>query len=120
MAIGGKQKVQLSRKEFTTGLFLYRVETNDESSTAATHRRRRRRSTADGVTPGETIEEDGVITVVKVRESRPVREVRERPRKESRSPVRRSRENRSEYREPYRKRGTIITVPADSWIRAAR
>ena len=44
-----------------------------------------------------------------MRESRPVREVRERPRKESRSPVRRGRENRSEYREPYRKRGTIIT-----------
>ena len=85
------------------------IESEEDGSKGATHRRRRRRSASDGVTPGETIEEDGVITVVKVRESRPVREVRERPRKESRSPVRRSRENRSEYREPYRKRGTIIT-----------
>lgn len=84
-------------------------EAEEDGSKGATHRRRRRRSASDGVTPGETIEEDGVVTVVKVRESRPVREVRERPRKESRSPVRRGRENRSEYREPYRKRGTIIT-----------
>ena len=106
---GGRGRHRSSDAQGSTNDGAASVETNDESSTAATHRRRRRRSTADGVTPGETIEEDGVITVVKVRESRPVREVRERPRKESRSPVRRSRENRSEYREPYRKRGTIIT-----------
>ena len=30
LVIGGKQKVQLSRKEFARGLFIYRVETNDE------------------------------------------------------------------------------------------
>ena len=77
-----------------------------EGEKSATHRRRRRRSSADGVTPGETIEEDGVITVVKVRE---VREKQERPRSESRRPVRKGREPRSEYREPYRKRGAIIT-----------
>ena len=85
----------------------------DEASKAATHRRRRRRSTADGVVPGESVEEDGVITVVKVREAREPREpreVKERPaRGEARRPPRRGREPRSEYREPFRKRGTIIT-----------
>ena len=82
----------------------------DEASKAATHRRRRRRSTADGVVPGETVEEDGVITVVKVREAREPREVRERPvRGDVRRQPRRTREPRSEYREPFRKRGTIIT-----------
>lgn len=82
----------------------------DEASKAATHRRRRRRSSADGVVPGETVEEDGVVTVVKVREAREPREVRERPaRGEARRPPRRTREPRSEYRENFRKRGTIIT-----------
>jgi ribonuclease E len=85
----------------------------DEAGKAATHRRRRRRSTADGVTPGETVEEDGVVTVVKVREAREPREpreIRERPaRGDARRPARRTREPRSEYREQYRKRGTIIT-----------
>ncbi len=85
----------------------------DDASKAATHRRRRRRSSADGATPGETIEEDGVVTVVKVREAREPkepREVRERPgRGDARRPARRTREARSEYREPFRKRGTIIT-----------
>ncbi len=89
-------------------------ESEDETSKSATHRRRRRRSSAEGVTPGETIEEDGVITVVKVREAREqkeVREPRERParRESSRTPRRGNREPRNEYREPYRKRGTIIT-----------
>jgi len=82
----------------------------DEASKAATHRRRRRRSSADGVVPGETVEEDGVVTVVKVREAREPREVRERPaRGDARRQPRRTREPRSEYREPFRKRGTIIT-----------
>lgn len=82
----------------------------DEASKAATHRRRRRRSTADGVVPGETVEEDGVVTVVKVREAREPREVRERPaRGDARRQPRRTREPRSEYREQYRKRGTVIT-----------
>jgi ribonuclease E len=83
---------------------------DDDASKSVTHRRRRRRSTADGVVPGETIEEDGVVTVVKVREAREPRETRERPaRSETRRTPRRGREARTEYREPYRKRGTIIT-----------
>ena len=107
---GGRGRHRSSDTQSSTSTdVLTSEEAEEDGSKGATHRRRRRRSASDGVTPGETIEEDGVVTVVKVRESRPVREVRERPRKESRSPVRRGRENRSEYREPYRKRGTIIT-----------
>ena len=76
----------------------------------ATHkRRRRRRARGEGVTPGETIEEDGVLTVVKVR---PVR-VRE-PRNENKSFNRRDRNkfdrpDRRERRDFTRKRGTVIT-----------
>ena len=83
----------------------------EDTSKSVTHRRRRRRSAADGATPGESIEEDGVVTVVKVREPREPREIRERPARgaaRERTP-RRAREARTEYREPYRKRGTIIT-----------
>jgi ribonuclease E len=80
---------------------------DDEAAKAATHRRRRRRSTADGVDPGESVEEDGVVTIVKVREAR---EPRERSvRSDARKIPRRTREPRSEYREQFRKRGTIIT-----------
>jgi ribonuclease E len=107
------------------------TENNDEDSTedssdedsaegaTSTRRRRRRRATGEGVTPGETIEEDGVITVVKVREKR---ERSERPARNDRNDRndrnnrnrrdrndRNDRGGRSEYREPYRKRGTIIT-----------
>jgi ribonuclease E len=107
------------------------TENNDENSTedsgeedsaegaTTTRRRRRRRATGEGVTPGETIEEDGVITVVKVREKR---ERPERPARNDRNDRnnrnrrdrndrydRNDRGGRSEYREPYRKRGTIIT-----------
>jgi ribonuclease E len=93
----------------------------EESAEGATstRRRRRRRATGEGVTPGETIEEDGVITVVKVREKR---ERPERPARTDRNDRndrsnrnrrdrndRNDRGGRSEYREPYRKRGTIIT-----------
>jgi ribonuclease E len=96
----------------------------EESAEGATstRRRRRRRATGEGVTPGETIEEDGVITVVKVREKRerPERPARtERNDRNERSNRNRRDRNdrydrndrggRSEYREPYRKRGTIIT-----------
>jgi len=98
-------------------------ESADESSadsTTSTRRRRRRRATGDDVTPGETIEEDGVITVVKVREKRerPARAERtERSNNRNRRDRndrndrydRNDRGGRSEYREPYRKRGTIIT-----------
>ncbi len=96
----------------------------EESAEGATstRRRRRRRATGEGVIPGETIEEDGVITVVKVREKR---ERPERPARTDRNDRndrsnrnrrdrndrndRNDRGGRSEYREPYRKRGTIIT-----------
>jgi len=75
-------------------------------------RRRRRRGRGEGVTPGETIEEDGVLTVVKVR---PVR-VRE-ARTESKSFNRRDRNkfdrgdrgDRRERRDFTRKRGSVIT-----------
>ncbi len=91
------------------------AQTPDESeaSDGATHkRRRRRRARGEGVTPGETIEEDGVLTVVKVREAR----VRE-PRSESKSFNRPSRNrfdrndrgDRRERRDFTRKRGTVIT-----------
>jgi ribonuclease E len=93
-------------------------ETDSEGTEGGTHRRRRRRrATGEGVTPEEIVDEDGVITVVKVRE---VREKTERParadRNERGTRNRRERsgrsdrsENRTDYREPYRRRGTIIT-----------
>ena len=87
---------------------------SDESSEGATHRRRRRRrASGDGVTPGEVIDEDGVVTVVKVRE---VREKSDRPARDRLERGTRNRRDRDrgrsdsrEYREPYRRRGTIIT-----------
>ena len=93
-------------------------DSSEESADGTTHRRRRRRrATGEGVTPGEIVDEDGVITVVKVRE---VRERTERParadrnergtRNRGRDRDRGGRnENRGDYREPYRRRGTIIT-----------
>jgi ribonuclease E len=82
-------------------------------------RRRRRRSGSDGVVPGETVEEDGVITVVKVREKKaPVERPRERKnfeRRDRRDRFRdrdrdrdRDRGRFGEYREN-RRRGTILT-----------
>ncbi len=87
-------------------------ETEDDGT--GTHRRRRRRRAAgDGVVPGEVVEEDGVVTVVKVRETkeRPTRNDPKRNRRErnDRPSSRGDREYRSDYREPYRRRGTIIT-----------
>jgi len=93
-------------------------DSSEDSAEGTTHRRRRRRrATGEGVTPGETVDEDGVITVVKVRE---VRERTERPaRAERNERGTRSRgrdrdrggrnESRGDYREPYRRRGTVIT-----------
>jgi Rne/Rng family ribonuclease len=87
-----------------------------ESADGTTHRRRRRRrATGEGVTPGETIDEDGVVTVVKVREvrektERPARDRSERGTRNRRDRDRdRGRNDSREYREPYRRRGTIIT-----------
>ena len=98
--------------------------TTDESAEAeddgtGTHRRRRRRTKGEGAVAGEVVEEDGVVTVVKVRETKerptkaePRNKRRERPERSDRgdrSSSRGDREYRSEYREPYRRRGTIIT-----------
>ena len=88
-------------------------ETTDADGT--THRRRRRRrATGEGVTPGETIDEDGVVTVVKVREvrektERPTRERSTRDRNSRNSRDRGGRDRNDSYREPYRRRGTILT-----------
>ena len=83
-----------------------------------THRRRRRRrAKGEGVTPGETVEEDGVVTVVKVREprestrtraERPTRNTRDRDRGRDRGRDRRDRDDRAP-RDFTRRRGTIIT-----------
>ena len=96
-----------------------------EDSPTGPRRRRRRRAKGDGATPGETIEEDGVITVVKVREPREAREPRERkvrddqgtrsdrPDRGGRNRNRNDRGNRNRIdREPrdfVRRRGTVIT-----------
>ncbi len=78
-----------------------------ESADGSTHHRRRvRRASGDGVTAVDSVAEDGVITVVKVRETRErsVKQEQRRPRRETRE-----RPQRSEYREPFRRRGTVIT-----------
>ncbi len=81
-----------------------------------THRRRRRRrAKGEDVVPGETVDEDGVVTVVKVRaprESTPTRT--ERPTRNNREKDRgrtRERRDRDERapRDFTRRRGTIIT-----------
>ncbi|MGA0850636.1 MAG: Rne/Rng family ribonuclease [Candidatus Nanopelagicaceae bacterium] len=74
------------------------------TSVAFKKRRRRRRSGSDGVTPGETVEEDGVVTVVKIRESRPAQE---KPVRERKSFDRNDRGGRNDrrYRDRDRDRG---------------
>jgi ribonuclease E len=85
----------------------------EDDGTGTHRRRRRRRASGDGVVAGEVVEEDGVVTVVKVRETkeRPTRNDPKRNRRErnDRPSSRGDREYRSDYREPYRRRGTIIT-----------
>ena len=97
---GGSDSAETQSENSTT-------QVDEDSEESTTHRRRRRRRAAgDGVVAGETVEEDGVKTVVKVRE------VRERtPRVDARRGRRdrAERPERREYREPYRRRGTIIT-----------
>ncbi len=85
-----------------------------------THRRRRRRrAKGEGVEAGESVDEDGVVTVVKVRpprESSPTRTERtsrntrdkDRDRDRGRSRDRRDRDDRAP-RDFTRRRGTIIT-----------
>ena len=97
---GGADSTETQNENLTT-------QEDEDSEESTTHRRRRRRRAAGaGVVAGETVEEDGVKTVVKVRE------VRERtPRVDARRGRRdrAERPERREYREPYRRRGTIIT-----------
>jgi ribonuclease E len=97
---GGADSTETQNENLTT-------QEDEDSEESTTHRRRRRRRAAgDGVVAGETVEEDGVKTVVKVRE------VRERtPRVDARRGRRDrvERPERREYREPYRRRGTVIT-----------
>ena len=96
--------------------------TADETTAdgASPRRRRRRRARGEGVTPGESIDEDGVLTVVKVREAR-VREPRPERSDRSEGRGRRDRYDRRDRpdrgdryesrgrRDFTRKRGTVIT-----------
>ena len=111
---GGRGRRRTGKEVETDGEDDSQVTTDQgEASDGVTHkRRRRRRARGEGVTPGETIEEDGVLTVVKVR---PVR-VRE-ARTENKSFNRRDRNkfdrsdrgDRRERRDFTRKRGSVIT-----------
>ena len=88
----------------------------DENATSH-RRRRRRRSAEDGVQAGESFDEDGVPTVIKVRETKERPDRTDRSDRSDRNSRRdrhhrregRHREDRREYRENYRRRGTIIT-----------
>ena len=123
---GGKGRRRPDREERTESNLEVKEEGKKEVSAPSGEvllkkRRRRRRSGGDNITAGETVEEDGVVTVVKVRESRPrperpVREnksfdrgrdrrFRDRDRDRDRG---RERHRYSEYREN-RRRGTILT-----------
>ena len=125
---GGKGRRRPDREERTESNLEVKEESKKEVSAPSGEvllkkRRRRRRSGGDNITAGETVEEDGVVTVVKVRESRPrpERPVREnksfdrgrdrrfRDRDRDRDRDRgRERHRYSEYREN-RRRGTILT-----------
>ncbi|CAB4535180.1 MAG: Rne/Rng family ribonuclease [Actinobacteria bacterium] len=105
------------------------INSSDDQGTEVSgpRRRRRRRATGEGVTPGEVVDEDGVVTVVKVREPREAREPRVREDGPSRGRRDRSdRNDRSNRRDrgdrserggrdrgdregSFRRRGTIIT-----------
>ncbi|MEY4421925.1 MAG: hypothetical protein RL581_463 [Actinomycetota bacterium] len=98
-------------EENPTGAELASTDETSEDSATSHRRRRRRRGAEDGVQPGEIVDEDGVPTVVKVRESkeRPERYDRNSRRDRHHRREGRHREDRREYRETYRRRGTIIT-----------
>ena len=102
------------------------INSSDDEGTEVSgpRRRRRRRAVGEGVTPGEIVDEDGVVTVVKVREPREAREPRSR--EESSRGSRRDRGDRNNRRDrgdrgdrsdrggrdrgdSFRRRGTIIT-----------
>ena len=106
----GRRKGQ----EESTGAELAATEESTEESANSHRRRRRRRGAEDGVQPGEIVDEDGVPTVVKVRESKERPERTERHDRNARRDRHhrregRHREDRRDYRETYRRRGTIIT-----------
>ena len=117
---GGRSRRRLEKDESpTTSSELSQGPSSDsEVSVGFKKRRRRRRSGADGVAPGEKIEEDGVLTVVKVREPRPVQEKPVREKKSFDRPPRRFKDRDrdrgrekpryNDYREN-RRRGTILT-----------
>jgi ribonuclease E len=110
----GRRKPGLANTDENSSSDENTEESETEDDGTGTHRRRRRRrATGDGAVAGEVVEEDGVITVVKVRETkeRPTRNDPKRNRRErnDRPSSRGDREYRSDYREPYRRRGTIIT-----------
>ncbi|MFZ9143135.1 MAG: Rne/Rng family ribonuclease [Candidatus Nanopelagicaceae bacterium] len=117
---GGRSRRRLEKDESpTTSSELSQGSSSDsEGSVGFKKRRRRRRSGAEGVAPGEKIEEDGVLTVVKVREPRPVQEKPVREKKSFDRPPRRFKDRDrdrgrekpryNDYREN-RRRGTILT-----------
>jgi ribonuclease E len=117
---GGRSRRRLEKDESpTTSPAVGKEPSSDsEGSVGFKKRRRRRRSGADGVAPGEKIEEDGVLTVVKVREPRPVQEKPAREKKSFDRPPRRFKDRDrdrgrekpryNDYREN-RRRGTILT-----------
>ncbi len=93
-------------------------ESSDSNEPALRKRRKRVRPGSDPVVPGEVVDEDGVVTVVKVREKREAKSTPSRTReKRDRDDFRRrgARSNRGfrdNYREPYRenrRRGVILT-----------
>ena len=125
---GGRGRRRSDKEEGDSQESVQTTAIDDESPTspAFKKRRRRRRSGSEGVTPGETVEEDGVVTVVKVREARPAQD---RPARERKNFDRHDRGNRNDrkfrdrdrdrdrgrerhryndYREN-RRRGTILT-----------
>ena len=112
---GGRGRRKGQENETTSGAELAQVDDTSEESSSTHRRRRRRRSSSDGVTAGESIDEDGIKTIVKVREVKERPERTERPSRRDRHHRRegRHREDRREYRdvykETYRRRGTIIT-----------
>ena len=117
---GGRSRRRLEKDESpTTSSEISQGPSSDsEGSVGFKKRRRRRRSGAEGVAPGEKIEEDGVLTVVKVREPRPVQEKPVREKKSFDRPPRRFKDRDrdrgrdkpryNDYREN-RRRGTILT-----------
>lgn len=118
---GGKNRHR-DGEESTTSERVVEEKIDDEGGEPTLRKRRRRiRPGQESATAGEVVDEDGVVTVVKVRETRAprTREKRDDFRKDrkynrrDRAPRENFRDNyREGYREPYRenrKRGIILT-----------